>query len=1086
MQPFIPRIVPLIFVFIPLHLAAQNAELTGLVTDPAGARVTQARVEVTDRATLLKRTTSTDAGGLYYFTLPSGTYDIDVSAQAFRPLHRAEVTLDVAHASRLDFALELGKVNESITVTSGTEALQQNASVQNVIDTDDLEHLPVNGRNYTHLIALMPGTSDINSAQQDGTVSGTAMYSVNGNRVQDNSYTIDGIDNRFFHFESPGATPPMDSIQEFSVSTNSSAEYGGAAGSIVQAVVKSGTRNLHGTLYEYLRNDRLDANEFFANLNNLGLVGLKQNQFGAALGGPVYVPKIYPHRDKLFFFFNYEGLRNSTASTLISTVPTAAEDAGNFQGTGKNVYDPLSSVTNAKGQITRALFPNNTIPASELNPGMQYFLKTFLPAPNLAGTSNGTASNFVNTTPSTNNRDTFVGRMDYRINDNNNVFFRVLNQQVAQLAPQSFPVLNNLTSFDSLDLAAGSDTVLSPTSTLQVRVGYHNPYAPVNTTNNLGIQRNQFLQSTNFQILDSASVPYPILPTITASGYFTYEESLGPSEDHVTEAAANYTKVLGANILKLGGNYFYREYFHDASNNTDGELAFTPALTQSAGDSHSGSALATLLLGYPSTVYRGLGDAAVNARSQAFDVYGQYEWQIARRLKLTLGGRYEFSQPPYDINNQLGTLLVTRSSAGAYAGTLLWAGQNTLTGQPANQGGYGRALQISQWLNFSPRVGLVAQLDSKTVLRSGFGIFYESTFFQEAQDKRKFYPYNILQTFTANSGATPDTSVTQAGPSFSNTTAIGGYPQDPNKATPYAQEWNLFIQRSLAKGLTAQIGYVGQAGRHLIGYNTFNTATSPGPGAVQPRRLLPDFGDIYYGSNDYISNYNALQAQVVQRYANGLQFNVNYTWGHSLDDDDSLAEFRDQNPYNHAADYSSSSYDIRQMFQVSMVYDLPFGRGRRFGAAMPKALDWLAGGWSFEAIARLQTGAPVNVVLGTDQANVGSSYQRPDVSGNPNDGPQTRQQWFTTSAFSLPALYTFGNAGAYLVRADGRHNADLSLHKFFSIREGQKLDARAEFFNATNSVSMGNPNATYTSSSFGQVTSATPAREIQIALRYRF
>ena len=351
---------------------------------------------------------------------------------------------------------------------------------------------------------------------------------------------------------------------------------------------------------------------------------------------------------------------------------------------------------------------------------------------------------------------------------------------------------------------------------------------------------------------------------------------------------------------------------------------------------------------------------------------------------------------------------------------------------------------------------------------------------------RKFWPYTIQQVFSPNTGITPDLFITGAGPSFSNTASIGGWPQNPTNRTPYSQQWNLTVQRQLMDDLTLDLAYVGSANKRQIGYNPINAAITPGPGDVQPRRLLPDFGDLDGGDNRYSSSYNSFRANLVKRFSKGLQLNTNYTWGKSLDNTSSLAEARTQNPYNLRAEWARSSIDLRHVFLFSAVYELPFGKGKQFGSGWNRFQEALFGGWNLDGILRLQTGGPVNPSAGEDRANVGRTYQRPDVVRNPNNGPKTPDQWFDTQAFQRAAQYTYGNAGAYIIEADGRQSFDISLGKNFFVKEGHRVELRGEFYNLSNHVNMNNPNGNRSSSSFGTITSATAARQIQLALRYAF
>jgi hypothetical protein len=376
----------------------------------------------------------------------------------------------------------------------------------------------------------------------------------------------------------------------------------------------------------------------------------------------------------------------------------------------------------------------------------------------------------------------------------------------------------------------------------------------------------------------------------------------------------------------------------------------------------------------------------------------------------------------------------------------------------------------------------------RTVIRGAYGIFYNSTFVQELQDLRKFWPFTVQQVFTPNTGPRPDLSITDEGPPFSNTSAIGGWPQNPENRTPYSQQWNFTIQQQLLDDMALEVAYVGNGNRKQVGYTAINSPLVPGPGLVQPRRVMPNFGDLDGGANRFSSNYHSFQTTLQKRFSKGLQFNANYTWGKVLDFQSSLAEWKTQDPFNIRADYSRASIDIRHVFNFSYIYNLPFGRGRTFGSGWNGFTQAVLGGWVIDGFVRAQTGRPYNVVLGRDVANVGRTYQRPNVSGNPNNGPKTPEQWFNTSVFSLPQPFTYGNAGAFIVEGDGRFSVDTSLGKQFFFGSGDKhmVELRGEFFNMLNTTRFGDPVVNFSSGAFGQVTTTVPNRQIQLALRYMF
>lgn len=1070
---------------VTLAASAQLAELSGLVRDASGSSIPGAALKLTSTAQNTIRSAETNEAGLYSIpAVAPGTYRLEVSAKGFRAQVRADLLLQVNAKLQVDFRLEVGDVAESVTVSADYgEVRAADSAVSYTVSAEEVSRLPAGGsRNYTRLVLLIPGSSSISRSQNNGTISGTALYSVNGQRPQDNNYTLDGIENNLFHKNSPGGSPPLDSIQEFRVMTNSPAEFGRSVGANVSVVTKSGTNELHGSLYEFFRNDKLDANEFFANRQGIGKVPFRQNNFGAAVGGPLILPKVYNGKQKSFWFTSYEGFRRRRGSTIIATFPTAQQRSGNFDGTGRNIYDPMTSRADAQGRIVRDLFAGNRVPQGRINRASTYWLEKFAPLPNRGGLT----LNYVNPLSQRNDRDNVVARFDHYFSQRDSVMVRYLDQQAEQATPTSNPQLFSRSSFNVRNLAARWSRVLSPVSVLDVSFGYHIPIAVDVTKNNFGLERDQFLTESGMRLFN-AGTPYNPVPAINVRGEYAISEGGGAVRDDVFQFIANYSRQMGRHSLKTGANISRRMYTKDAANPMNGIALFDTRLTNLSSDSLSGSGTASLLLGFPSEVTRGEGLAQLDGRQTAWQGFVQDEWRVGPRLTLTFGVRYEFQKPVYDVYDRLGTILVERdANTGKFSGSLLWAGPNALTGQGPNRRHYGRGLQVTDPNNFAPRVSLVTQLPGAIILRSGFGIFFNSTFMQEAQDKNKFYPYSTSQFFTANTGVLPNLALTDVGPAYGNTEAIGGWPQNPDNRTPYSQQWNFSLERMLPQSVLFRAAYVGAANRKQIGYSPFNTAPIPGPGPVQPRRLLPQFGDIQLGNNEYNSNYNALQLTAYRRFANGLQFNANYTWGRSMDDQSSLAETRTQNPFNRRADYSRSSFDVRHVFQTSFLFEVPYGRGLRFGGGLAPWTNALLGGWSLEGIFRFQSGAAVNAVSGVDRANVGQSTQRPNVSRDPNNGPKTPDQWFDTAAFTPAAQFSFGNAGAYILNADGRRAVDLSLFKKFAFGERHALSFRAEMYNMPNLVSFGDPNANLNSTAFGRVTSATDPRQIQLVLRYSF
>jgi hypothetical protein len=1074
-----------------------DAVLVGIVVDASGAAAAGANVSAVNKGTGVARSVVTNEAGAYRIgPLVPGEYEVRTSLAGFKTKVQGGVILQTGAVLKVDMSLEVGDVSERIEVSAAAPILQtQETSVGGVITTSQLQRIPVNGRNYTRLLILMPGTSDIRRSQGRGDLSGTQMISVNGQRTQDNNYTLDGLDNNMMFMNSPGGSPPMDAIQEFRVATGNSAEYGRSAGANVNIAIKSGTRDLHGTLYSFVRNDKFDANEFFANRQGRGKVPFRQNQYGVAVGGPVMIPKLYNGREKTFWFASWEGFRWRRGQTAQATVPLAEMHTGNFTSLAVNIYDPLTGQLDAQGRIIRQPFANKTIPASRIDPGMRQIASQQIPVPNRPGVTN----NLLATQGQSNDRDMLVLRFDHTLGDKDQIFGRVLRQRVGQLIPNVSGLYFTTNRYDVDNYGVGWNHIFNPTTVLEVKWGYNSPDNPGCPTYTDGLTRAGILSAANVKIFDPEAL-CNTRATFGPQGYMGAGGGGGETiRDKNHQFTGKITKVLGRHSFKFGAGYTWRAMDAQYSNPTNGNADFWTALTASDNDARAGNGFATMLLGYPSYVRRGFSIPRLFARQPYIDSFFQDDWRVTDRLTVNLGLRWESGFRPWDTNNALGNLLVTSDPQTGYKAELMWAGINPMTDPvtgkanlPAKNLGYGRSLMRNDFNNFAPRIGLAYQMNSKTVIRAGAGVFFNSTFMQEINDLSKFWPYLPQQEISYNRGARPDFKITDAGPSFDSTQAIGGWPQNPNNRTPYSQQWNLFVQRQVMQDMTVEVGYIGSSNKKQIGYHGWNNAETPGPGPVDPRRRLfrSGFsGNMDGGSNHFNSEYNALQLRANKRFAKGLQLMGNYTWGKCMDDQSSLAEGKYQDFNNARADWSRCSYDLTHSFKLGYVYDLPFGRGRQFGNDWNRAVDAVLGGWAIEGIVQIQTGTASNVRTGQDRANVGNTRERPDVLRNPNlpASQRTVDRWFDTTAFVLPQPFTFGNAGAFIIQDDGRQIFDISIAKKFRVTEGHSVELRGEFFNFPNHVNF-NSGGTYTinTPAFGVISSSTASRQIQFALRYSF
>ncbi len=1068
-----------LLLFAPSGAFAQTqATLVGDITDPSGAAIPGASVTVSSQGTGLERVVESNEAGQYrVFPLNPGSYTVTAESAGFKTSIQNDVALQVADVLGLDFVMELGEVTETIEVTGAAPIMQtQEASVAGVVNEQELQRLPVNQRNFTKLILLMPGTSSRRRSQARGVLeSGTQLYSVNGGRPQDNTYTLDGIDANMQMMNSPGISPPMDAIQEFKVATNTGSEFARSAGANVSLVMKSGTNEIHGTVYEFFRNDNLDANGFFANRND-NQVPFALNQFGASVGGPMPGMK-----NKMFWFASWESFRRRRGNSTTFSTPPADFRQGDFSRIDTQLVNP----------ITGDNFINNSIPLSQQIPTIPIAIGLTNPSgPNRAGDTN----NFVNNRSQENDRDQIHWRWDYNMSDKDTFFFRFSNQNADLARPDSNPLFSRDSQFDVFNYGGTWNHVFGPTTVLTTTFGANQPDNPSITSISSGLTRPDFLDQTGLQMYQRDVFQDPLV-SIRFGSYRAGQGGGTVTGDEVYQFSQNLSLTKGKHNIKVGGQYHRRRFYTNTTNPMNGNATFNGDIT--------GFPMADALFGYPTEIRRGQGNTLTNGIGHFLIAHVQDDWRVSQKLTINLGMMYQFGSRPYDTTDRLGNLWVRRDPNGDFFGTLLWANTNPQpappggnipapldtfeTGLPTNDGGWGRALVGSDKNDFAPRLGVAYRLDDKTVVRAGFGMFYNSTFVQELQDLRKFWPFTVQQVFSPNRGATPDFPITDSGPPFSSTAAIGGWPQQPTNRSPYSMQWNFMIQRQLMGDMTLDIGYVGSGSRKQIGYSPFNNAITPGPGDVQPRRLLPDFGDLDGGSNQYNGSYNGLQVKVVKRFSDGLQFNLNYTYQKALDGQSSLAEVKVQDPFNRQLDYSRSSWDTRQVFNFAYVYELPFGKGRKFGSGISGAANAVLGGWSIEGITRLETGPPINIQLGRDIANTGRSRQRPNLVGDPNAGPRTAENWFNRSAFATPAEFTFGSAGAYITDADGIVSFDVALQKVFTLNERHAIELRTEFFNLPNVVNFNIPQERLNRGNANQITSQSIApRQIQLGLRWRF
>ncbi len=1049
--------------------------LAGTVTDPSGATVAAAAVRITNTNTNVVRTANTDARG--YFSAPSlaaGPYNIEVNAAGFKREVRERVRLTVNGQIELNFTMQVGDIKDTVLVTAEAPLVNSSSStVSTTIGSEKIENMPLNGRQFTQLILLVPGTSALQPGASgiSNDLSGISP-SVNGGRPQNNNFTLDGAENNESFFNGFSISPSVDAIQEFKIQSNiSSAEFGKAAGANINVQFRSGTNSYHGVLYEYIRNDKLDARNPFQPVRG----PFQQNQYGGTLGGPVILPKIYNGRNKTFFFFAAESFRQRRGlNPPTSLVPTPEQLAGNLSG-GPQIYDPASTRPDPANPalLIRTPFTGNIIPPNRINKAAAIIAQQFFPSPNLTGV---TGRNYINSKNQRQDDDQWNIRGDQQIGVKNSLFFRASHNERERLSPTSLSQIDAIIFNRNNNFLLGDTHVFSPTLIVDLKLALNRSYLG---TVNTSLDPNLLFRQTGIQGYVIQSEQFPMFPIIGITGF------AGISQDATLFGPLNNFQYLGT-VAKIATKHTFKAGFDIrrqqlfTGSYRAGNIGFDNIPSANPQDrSRTGQPLASFLLGLPSTAQRVVGDTNVRMRGTNFHVFIQDDFRVNAKLVLNLGLRYEYNQLPYDKQGRM-------SAFDLRNGNILFASTNPITGQPAN---VRKNITDPDWNNFAPRFGLAYSLNQKTTIRSGYGIFYNSNFLQEAQGGRGQWPFALSQS---DSGLNQDRIERplenlfpvdpQSVISFSGTRAI-------TARTGYSQQWNLTVQRQFGADYALEVSYVGAHASKL--YTNWRGNGAPaGPGAINPRRPFPQFGTISEENARGNSSYEALQAKLEKRFSRGFTLLTSYTFGKSIDDSSTLTTLSQSNPFDLRSERGLSEFDTRHTLVVTYVYELPFGRGRRLLATMPRAAEFLVGGWQINGITTARTGYPVKIVVSADVANTGvTGGQRPNLVGvlDLAKSERTTFRFFNTNAVAVPPAFTFGNLGRNVLIGPGFVNFDFGAYKNFPINERARFQFRAELFNIFNHNNWGQPGATVGTSTFGTITSsAADARDVQLALRLQF
>ena len=1099
------------------------ASLSGTIEDPQKQPIHQARVQLKSTATGAPRSVVAGPEGFYDFaSLAPGEYELEVQAAGFATLARS-VRLEVGQHMRLDLPLALEVAKEQVEVLGFAEVLKINdASLGEVVEQQSIRELPLNGRMLLDLALTVAG-SHISHGMQRGDMhplywrpGQPSAISIGGNRPNANYFLLDGATNTDPGFSAQNLSLSPDAVLEFKVQTGSySAEMGGAGGGQVNIVTRSGASQFHGTAYQFLRNDAMDARNF----NEMeGTSHLVQNNFGSSLGGPL-------QGKSSFFFLNYEGLRKSRANAMVHTVATAAEAAGDFSESGADIfdpsgfrsnpnYDPARPVSFANPRILRDPFPGYRIPASRISPVASILLNKYVPRPNRSGeaglgmTTNGVpqvfgagldANNFLdvrNEHPALNQGTIRIDRV-FRSGDT--LFGRYSVGAENGFVPQNLPGFGTFHDNRSQQAVIAWTHIASPRAVHTVsialsRLAMH--HWSENSEKN-DIVSELGIRGVGFGGREGYGAPWIAVQGYTGIGDTSIATPLR-AWDTVLELRHSFAWQRGRHGLKFGGNARRFLWPMQGIPLGRGYYQFTNGFTtRTATGDGTGSALASFVLGLPAGRQRQAGSLTMFLRQWYADAFVQDSWRLTRNTTVEMGLRYEFMTPPADTVRPLSNLIVEDGRLKAFIG-----GQN---GMP-------RGLMYANKLRFAPRFGIAHHLPSAGVVaRAAYGIFYTPVIMQTWCNQLHAVPVIFWETNQSdNFDPAPAVTTFHFDPPVLGRTAVIFPAVEVHAPPQYIQQWSASVEKSLGKQTTLEIGYQGARGFHLQRAHLINNAP-PGPGPLQPRRPYPTAsfvdgtvlpGNVTVASttfpvtgvvmleNTARSWYDAGYINLRRRYSSGLGLLANYTWAKALSDapDFRSPMFEPSIPQNNSDLRSEKGpyCDIRHRVAVSAVYELP-------GAARWSWSRAATRGWKLSTIYQVQTGFPFTISVFGDTANTGTILGehpvRANYNGAPVFGPGTRTagRWFNTQAFAAPPAYTFGNAGRNTVYGPGMHMLDVALDREFQLSEKARFRIRGEFFNGLNHTNLGTPNRFVNTPQFGTITeAAAPNRQMQVSLRISF
>ena len=1096
--------------------------VTGTITDPSGAAVPGAQVIATDVSRGTVWPTQTNEAGVYNLPrLPVGTYTVRVEVSGFATAVRSAFEVQMNQVYRVDIQLKLGAVAQTVEVTSAPPLLQTDTMQVGLVTSSNFNvNLPLPTHNFVELTLLTPGVTSPNPTTMESgqrTWFSGRTY-VNGNREEGNNFLLDGIDNNETLNNMTAYQPSVDAIQEFDVITNNApAQYGQFQGGIISTTIKSGTNSFHGDAYDFFRNDALNANNWANDWQGVPKPGMRWNMFGGTVGGPI-------KKDKLFFFANYQGQRyHFPPATAAYSVMTDAERGGDFSQVlaekGIQLYNPLA-YDPTTGQ--RAAFNNDVIPSSMIDPvASKLFASGLYPQP-----VNGNLQfNAYNTTYSFLNNDQGDARIDYKVSEKDSIFGRY--SQGYQNNPSFNTVLLLGQTFNTSPFhAAVIDWTHSISSSVvsDARIGFDRII--LNFGNDVPGVGN-FAQSIG---IADGNINGPGLLALNFSGglanslgqdgwqlYFT-TTTLEPMED-VIITKGRHTVRFGFQAMRHNINCYF-----SGNNGKFGQLIYNGQYSAgpiALAPTSVGLPEADFFLGLPQTVELGINHGTTGQRSWVYGVYGQDDWRVTDNLTVNLGLRWEYNQPWYEVFNR-------QDNIGLYSGAVEFPSASVMGDCAAVLGSSecvvlkSRALYNAYYRDWEPRIGFAYTapfLGKKTVIRGAYTIssFLEGSGENDRENLNPPFRTQFTSVYSTGPqlilpGSTTDQGLSVLAAPASPYEGAQLNPWDPNFQQAQVQQWNLTVEHQFPDNMLLAVGYVGQHGVHLLNGMTYNQLRAPGIAgcpstATQPCPSLYFTGDpilvqavSQVGVQGTDSNadqaYEALQASLMKHMSRGLELQLSYTYSKAMTN--SIGYYGDggqtaenygyfEDLYNKISEWGPSYFDVTHVFSGAYVYQLPFGRGKRFGGHMNPVLNGILGNWQFSGIVSLHTGFPITI-MANDLSGTLSGGMRANCLGpvtyTHGVGPGTT--WFSTDEFSQPAGGTFGSCANGTVRGPGLSQWNQSFQKEFPISESKRLEFRAEFINFTNTPIFNAPNQIVDSAQFGQVLSSQGQRNIQFAFKFYF